>query len=43
MHRVAKALVQGRTTIAAKRFPVDPPPDHRNCQPADLDYSASDS
>ena len=31
--------VQGRTTIAAKRFPVDPEPDYRNCHPADLDYS----
>lgn len=39
MHRIAKALVQGRTTIAAKRFAVDPEPDHRNCHPADLDYS----
>lgn len=39
MHRVAKALVEGRTTIAAKRFPVDPEPDHRNCHPADLDYT----
>ncbi len=43
MHRVAKALVQGRTTIAAKRFAVDPEPDHRNCNPADLGYSTSDT
>lgn len=40
MHRVCKALLQRRETIAARRFPVDPEPDHRNCHPADLDYRA---
>ncbi|MEM7139816.1 MAG: hypothetical protein AAF548_02215 [Actinomycetota bacterium] len=39
MHRVCKALIEERSTIAARRFPVDPEPDHRNCHPADLDYS----
>ena len=38
MHRIAKALMEGRPTISARRFPVDPEPDHRNCGPADLEY-----
>ena len=40
MHRVARALLDGRATIAARRFAVDPPPDHRGVQPSDLDYPA---
>lgn len=28
MHRVTKAVLEGRTTIAGKRFKVTPPPDH---------------
>ena len=39
MHRVAKALLEGHTTIAAVRFPRDPEPDHRACQPSELDYT----
>ena len=39
MHRVAKAFMLGLETIAARRFLVDPPPDHRNCHPAELDYT----
>lgn len=39
MHRVCKALLDGNATIAARRFPVDPEPDHRNCRPSDLDYT----
>jgi hypothetical protein len=38
MHRVARALLDGRTTIAAVRFPADPEPDHRNVHPDDLPY-----
>jgi len=30
MHRVAKALLLGHATIAAKRLPVLPEPDHTN-------------
>jgi hypothetical protein len=36
MHRVARALLEGRRTIAAVQFEVDPQPDYRNCQPGDL-------
>ena len=39
MHRVARALAEGRTTIQARRLPCMPPPDFRDCQPADLPYS----
>lgn len=38
MHRIAKALLLGRATVPCVRFPADPPPDHRNCRPGDLDY-----
>lgn len=38
MHRVAKAILEGRTTIKAVRFRVDPEPDYRNCDPDDLAY-----
>jgi hypothetical protein len=38
MHRIARAVMEGQTTIPARRFPVDPRPDHRNCHPADLEY-----
>jgi hypothetical protein len=41
MHRVARALLEGRRTIAAVQFEVDPEPDYRNCQPADLAYPES--
>lgn len=36
MHRVARALLDGRDTIAARRFPELPEPDHRNVDPATL-------
>lgn len=36
MHRIARALLEGATTIAAKRFPELPEPDHRNVEPASL-------
>jgi hypothetical protein len=38
MHRVARALLDGRTTISARRLPVLPDPDYRNCRPEDLPY-----
>jgi hypothetical protein len=38
MHRVARAILEGRTTIRAVRFEVEPEPDYRNCQPDDLPY-----
>lgn len=38
MHRVARALLEGRETIAAIRLPSLPDPDYRNCSPAELPY-----
>jgi hypothetical protein len=38
MHRVARALLEGRATITARRLPVLPDPDYRNCHPEDLPY-----
>jgi len=38
MHRIARALLDGRTDIPAVRFPADPEPDFRNCDPAALPY-----
>ena len=38
MHRIARALVEGRTEIGAVRFPSPPEPDHRNCSPHQLPY-----
>ena len=38
MHRVVKALIEGRDTIAAVQFGVQPEPDFRNCRPEDLSY-----
>jgi hypothetical protein len=40
MHRIARALLEGRSEIAAVRFPVDPEPDHRDVRPEDLPYDA---
>jgi hypothetical protein len=42
MHRVVRALLEGRATIAAVRFDVDPEPDHRDCDPDTLPYPAGD-
>jgi len=36
MHRVMKALLEGRATIPARRFPVTPEPDFRNMAMEDL-------
>jgi hypothetical protein len=38
MHRIARAILEGRTTIRAVRFPTLPEPDHRDCRPEDLSY-----
>ena len=38
MHRVARALLEGRSTIAAVRFETHLEPDYRNCRPEDLPY-----
>ena len=38
MHRVARALLEGGTTIRAVRLLEIPPPDYRNCRPDELSY-----
>lgn len=38
MHRVAKALLEGRDTIQAKRFEATPEPDHIGLNPDQLPY-----
>ena len=38
MHRIARALLEGRSTINAVQFLVQPEPDYRNCSPEDLPY-----
>lgn len=38
MHRVAKALMEGREVVRAVRFEVDPEPDYVGVQPEDLPY-----
>ena len=38
MHRVAKALRDGRPTVDAVQFPADPPPDYVGRQPDELPY-----
>ena len=38
MHRAAKALLQGRTTIAARQFERDPEPDYVGLTPDQLSY-----
>lgn len=38
MHRVAKAVLQGRQEIDAVQFDRDPPPDHVGRGPDDLPY-----
>ena len=36
MHRIARAMLEGRTEVSAVRFPALPEPDYRECQPGDL-------
>lgn len=38
MHRIARALLEGRETIEAVRFVDHPEPDYRDCQPEELPY-----
>ena len=38
MHRVARSHLEGRATVAARRFAVTPPHDHINIAPEDLSY-----
>ena len=38
MHRVSKALIEGRNTIAAVQFDTDPEPDHVGRRPDELSY-----
>jgi hypothetical protein len=38
MHRVCKALIEGRETIRAVRFDVDPEPDYVGVDPDELPY-----
>jgi hypothetical protein len=38
MHRIARALLEGKAEIAAVRFISPPEPDYRNCQPEELPY-----
>jgi hypothetical protein len=41
MHRVAKAVLLGRTTIPAVRFTDDPEPDYVGVHPNDLPYDTT--
>jgi hypothetical protein len=38
MHRVARALLEGRSTISAVRLPEHPEPDYRDVRPEQLPY-----
>jgi hypothetical protein len=38
MHRVARALIEGRASLPARRFVQDPEPDHVGGAPDDLPY-----
>jgi hypothetical protein len=38
MHRVARAILEGRQTISAVRLSELPEPDFRNCSPDELPY-----
>ncbi|MDQ3432263.1 MAG: hypothetical protein M3467_08590 [Actinomycetota bacterium] len=38
MHRIARAILEGRPEIAAVRFAALPEPDYRRCQPHELPY-----
>ncbi len=40
MHRVAKAQLQGQSTIQAVKFETTPEPDFKNIDEDDLDYTA---
>jgi hypothetical protein len=38
MHRIARAILEGTTTVRAVRFREQPDPDYRDCDPAGLPY-----
>jgi hypothetical protein len=38
MHRIARALLEGRDEIEAVRFPAPVEPDYRGCLPHELSY-----
>ena len=38
MHRIARAVLEGKAEVSAVCFPALPEPDYRNCQPAELPY-----
>jgi len=38
MHRIARALLVGQSTIRAVQFEVQPEPDYRDCSPEGLPY-----
>ena len=38
MHRVVRAMLEERPTIAAVRLPELPEPDYRDCRPEELPY-----
>ena len=38
MHRIARAILDGHSTIEAVRFVHEPEPDYRDCTPGDLPY-----
>ena len=38
MHRVARALLEGRTTLRCRRFEDIPEPDYYDCHPSELPY-----
>lgn len=39
MHRIAKAILSGKSHIMAVRFETTPEPDHTGVHPDELDYS----
>lgn len=38
MHRIARAMLDGHSTIKAVQFVNEPEPDYRDCSPEDLPY-----
>ena len=41
MHRICKAVYEGRSTISARQFSQDPAPDYVDCASDDLPYADS--
>ncbi len=38
MHRIARTILDGHSTIRAVQFVVEPEPDYRDCSPEDLPH-----